>query len=141
MHQGSCHCGAVRYEVHGDLGAYGCCHCRSCQKATGSAFSANAPVDRERFVLLSGDETLREYASSPGMIRVFCSRCGSPIYAYRQTASDVVRIRLGSLDTPFDRGPRVHTFVGEKAPWETVANDAPHFEERADPSAIDRRDR
>jgi hypothetical protein len=69
------------------------------------------------------------------MIRVFCSRCGSPIYAYRRTASDVVRIRLGSLDIPFDRPPSVHTFVGERAPWETVADGAPHFEERADPSA------
>ncbi len=68
-----------RYEVRDDLGDFGCCHCTSCRKASGSAFGGNAPVDRDRFTLLSGEASLREFESSPGKLRAFCSRCGSPL--------------------------------------------------------------
>lgn len=136
MHQGSCMCGAVRYEIRGELGDFGCCHCNTCRKASGSAFGANAPVDRGDFILSSGQEALREYESSPGKLRVFCSQCGSPIYAYLRGTPDILRIRLGALDTPFTKRVKAHTFVGEKAPWETIPTDAPHFETWADKSVL-----
>src|SRR5580765_6566585 len=101
MYEGSCLCGNGRYEISGELGAFGYCHCRSCRKASGSAHAANAPVDRAAFRLVSGADTLREFESSPGKLRAFCGRCGSPIYAYLAASRDVLRIRLGSLDTPF----------------------------------------
>ena len=59
------------------------CHCRSCQEAQGAAFNLSAPVPREAFVLLSGEALLSRYESSPGKDRVFCRRCGSPVYAER----------------------------------------------------------
>src|SRR5580704_17444470 len=104
-YEGSCLCRGVRYEIAGELGDFGYCHCTSCRKASGSAHGANAPVERERFVLLSGAELLREFASSPGKLRVFCGTCGSPLYAYLAASPDVLRVRLGSLDTPFDKQP------------------------------------
>jgi hypothetical protein len=60
MHEGSCLCGRVRYEVTGDIGDFGYCHCTSCRKASGTAHAANAPVQRSDFVLTSGAEELRE---------------------------------------------------------------------------------
>jgi hypothetical protein len=128
MYTGSCLCKSVRYEVSGELGDFGFCHCRSCQKASGSAHAANAPVDRARFRLLGGAETLREY-ESPGKRRVFCSTCGAPLYAYLTTQPEVIRLRLGSLDTPFTGQPRAHTFVAERAPWAPpITDDVPQFE-------------
>ncbi|HEX6764781.1 MAG TPA: GFA family protein, partial [Polyangiaceae bacterium] len=75
-------CRSITYEISGELGDFGYCHCRSCRKASGSAHGANAPVERADFRLLTGAETLREYESSPGKFRAFCGKCGSPIYAY-----------------------------------------------------------
>jgi hypothetical protein len=120
----------VRYEIDGELGDFGYCHCTSCRKASGSAHSANAPVERARFRLVSGADTLREFESSPGKFRVFCSRCGSPIYAYVTAGDDRIRVRLGTLDTPFTKTPKVHTFVSDKAPWEPIDDDLPQFPER-----------
>src|SRR6185369_9325542 len=100
MHSGSCLCRSVKYEIDGELGDFGYCHCTSCRKASGSAHAANAPIERAQFHLVSGADTLREFESSPGKVRAFCSRCGSPIYALLAESPDLMRIRLGSLDTP-----------------------------------------
>jgi hypothetical protein len=139
MHKGSCLCGSVRYEIDGELGEFGCCHCRSCRKASGSAYAANAPVERARFRLVSGDATLREYESSPGKLRAFCSACGSPIYAYLTSSADVLRIRLGSLDTPLAGEPRAHTWVSDKAPWEPIRDGLPQFPQWAPKSVLHQR--
>jgi hypothetical protein len=120
MHGGSCLCGNIRYEIHGALSDFGHCHCRSCRKTSGSAFGTNAGIERTAFRLLSGADTLHEFESSPGKLRAFCSTCGSPIYAYLTKSPDVLRIRLGSLDTPLDARARAHTFVSDKADWEDL---------------------
>jgi hypothetical protein len=139
MYRGSCLCQGVRYEVSGDIGDFGYCHCTSCRKASGTAHAANAPVDRSRFQLVAGADMLREFESSPGKLRAFCSTCGSPIYAYLTTSPDVLRIRLGSLDTPFEKQPKAHTFVSEKAPWEPIADGLPQFPEWAPTSVLRQR--
>lgn len=131
MYQGSCLCRGVRYEVTGEIGDFGYCHCTSCRKASGSAHAANAPVARRNFQLTSGTATLREYESSPGKFRAFCSHCGSPIYAYLASTPDVLRIRLGSLDTPFVKQPQAHTWVSDKAQWEPLNDGLPQFPEWA----------
>ncbi len=139
MHNGSCLCGSVRYEIDGELGEFGYCHCRSCRKASGSAHAANAPVERGRFRLLSGGDTLREYESSPGKLRAFCAACGSPIYAYLTATPDVLRIRLGSLDTPLTAEPRAHTWVSDKAAWDRIADGLPQFPQWAPQSVLNQR--
>ena len=120
MHVGSCLCGTITYEIRGELSDFGYCHCRSCRKASGSAFGANAGVERTAFRLTSGAGTLREFESSPGKYRAFCTRCGSPIYAYLAESLGILRIRLGSLDTPFAAHARAHTFVSDKADWDDI---------------------
>jgi hypothetical protein len=136
---GSCLCGGIRYEVDGELGEFGYCHCTSCRKASGSGHGANAPVDRGRLRLLQGAELLREYESSPGKLRVFCSRCGSPMYAYLTKTPDALRLRLGSLDTPFEKRPRAHTWVSDKAPWEPIEDSIPQFPQWAPKSVLDQK--
>jgi hypothetical protein len=136
---GSCLCGDVRYEVHGELGDFGYCHCRSCRKASGSAHGANAPVDRDRFRVVAGAESIREFSSSHGKFRAFCGRCGSPLYAYLASSPGVLRIRLGSLDTPFEKQAKAHTFVSDKAAWEVIEGAVPQFSEWAPKSVLHQR--
>lgn len=128
---GSCLCRNVRYELRGELGEFGYCHCKSCQKASGSEHAANAPVARSDFVLLQGADTLRQFESSPGKLRVFCSGCGSPIYAYLAATPEVLRVRLGTLDTPFNQKPKAHFWVSERATWAPIADAIPQFPEWA----------
>jgi hypothetical protein len=138
MHKGSCLCRRIQYEIDGDLGEFGYCHCTSCRKASGSAFAANAPVDRSRF-RIEGAASLKEFESSPGKFRAFCDNCGSPIYAYLVATPDVLRVRLGTLDTPFDQRPKAHTFVSDKASWEPVDEAIPQFATWAPKSVLHQR--
>lgn len=126
-YRGSCLCGKINYEIRQNLGEFGYCHCRSCRKASGSAHGANVGVDRANFRLDDPDKLLREFESSPGKLRAFCSRCGSPLYAYLQTSTDLVRVRLGSLDSEFAQQAKAHTFVSEKAAWDKIHGDLPQF--------------
>jgi hypothetical protein len=140
MYEGSCLCRNVQYEIDGELGEFGYCHCTSCRKASGSAHAANAPVARAQFRLVSGADSLREFESSPGKLRAFCSRCGSPIYAYLTTSAEVLRIRLGTLDTPFEKAPTAHTWVSDKAPWDPIKGDGlPQFTQWAPRSVLHQR--
>ncbi len=139
MHKGSCLCGNIRYELDAELGEFGFCHCRDCQKASGSAHAANAPVERRDFRLIAGADSLKEFESSPRKFRAFCSRCGSPIYAYLTAVRDVLRLRLGSLDTPFDRQPRAHTWVSQRAAWAPISDDLPQFQKWASKDVLNQR--
>jgi hypothetical protein len=129
VYEGSCLCGSITYRVDGELSDFGYCHCRSCRKASGSAYGANAGVDRADVTLSDAGGYLREYESSPGTVRTFCSSCGSPIYAYLTTTPDVIRIRLGTLDTAFEKRARAHTFVSDKASWDVIEGELPRFDE------------
>jgi len=79
---GGCLCGAVRYRLVGEPLMVAVCHCTTCQKNTGSAFSTNLAMPPEA-VEIVGDNLAsyeeRADADSPPFLRSFCARCGSPI--------------------------------------------------------------
>jgi hypothetical protein len=126
--QGSCLCKAVTYELEGELGPIVCCHCSNCRHVNGTAFATNSPVAKSQFHLLSGAETLKEYQSSPGVHRVFCGQCGAPVYSWRDSQPEVFRLRVGLLDTKITAKPAMHIFVGDKAEWSQICDDAPQYE-------------
>ncbi len=130
MYKGSCLCGTVKYEVRGNLGAAIYCHCSLCRKATATAFATNAPVAASDFVVIEGESALKAFDSSPGVHRLFCSNCGSPIISRRDSMPDVVRLRLGTLDTPLPAPSIAHYFVASKAEWYEIHDDLPQFAER-----------
>lgn len=122
-----CLCGGVRIEITGKLGALVYCHCSRCRKAQGTAFGANADVRRTYWRWLGGEDLIREFESSPGVFRAFCSRCGSSIYSRRPDAPDVLRIRLGILNDDPERRSLAHFHVASKAPWYEIADGLPQF--------------
>ncbi|MFP6847069.1 MAG: GFA family protein [Pseudomonas sp.] len=125
MHQGGCLCGAVRYQVEGELAPIQICHCSQCRKAQGSAFVTNIPVQESAFALLSGAEQLKAYESSPGKQRVFCGNCGSPIYSCTSKLPGVLRIRAGSLEGDLATRPGWHAFTASRANWWDIHDDLP----------------
>jgi len=130
MHQGSCLCGAVRYETAGELGPIVLCHCSKCRKASGSAFNAVAPISRRDFHLLTGQDAIAKYESSPGVRLAFCRHCGSSLYSERDSLPGLLRLRIGTLDTPVGAPPVAHIFVASKADWYEILDGAPQHAER-----------
>ncbi|UVE16305.1 GFA family protein [Pseudomonas sp. LS44] len=127
MNLGSCLCGAVRYRVEGELAPIQVCHCSQCRKAQGAPFATNIPVSEADFHLLQGAESLTAFESSPGKQRVFCSRCGSPVFSRNAKTPGVVRLRAGSLDGELETRPAVHFHVASKANWWALNDGLPQF--------------
>ena len=128
MLTGSCLCHGVRYEIDGALEAITNCHCSLCRKMSGSAFSSGASVAASSFRIVSGQELLKQWESSPGYFRQFCSRCGSPLFKIKTKDPNVIRLRVGSLDG--DPGVKVskHMHVKSKAPWVEINDGLPQTE-------------
>jgi hypothetical protein len=127
MITGSCLCGTIRYEIRGELGPIVLCHCTQCRKAQGSAFASNTAVKATDFVIVAGAEALAAYESSPGKKRHFCRRCGSPIISTRDAVPGVVRVRIGTLDSPVETPPSAHIFVEFKAAWDEIRDGRPQY--------------
>ncbi len=128
MYHAACLCGAVKYEIHGAIDDIVYCHCSQCRKAQGSAFASNGNVKKEDFSLVSGADQLTEYESSAGNYKYFCKQCGSPIMNKKDNRPDVVRIRLGSIESDIRERPQAHIFVTSKANWDHICDDLPQYE-------------
>lgn len=122
-----CLCGDIEIAVLGKVGPLVYCHCSRCRKSSGSAFSANVNVRRKYWRFAAGEERLREYESSQGVWRAFCSRCGSPVYSRWKADPDMLRLRLGLVNQDPGRSALAHFWVGSKAPWFEIADSLPQF--------------
>lgn len=130
MRNVECLCGSVKYELHGELAAIQVCHCSQCRKAQGTPFATNIPVLEENFRITQGQELLKEYESSPGKVRVFCSVCGSPIISKKVSLPGVVRVRAGLIKGDLPVKIAFHAFTASKANWWSLSESdgVPHYE-------------
>lgn len=126
--QGSCLCRAVTYQIDGELKVVRCCHCSACRKVSGTAFATGAPIDASQFHLLTGNDAIKEFESSPGVFRTFCGTCSSPLYTRRTAHPDTLILRVGLLDTRISIKPSMHIFVSDKAEWYDICDGMPQFE-------------
>ena len=131
MLKGSCLCGSITYQVEGDIDTVIKCHCKKCRKSNGTAFGTNAPIKTSAFTLISGKDALGGFKSSDDLVRHFCRNCGSPIYSQRQSAPELIRLRLGTLDTTISAKPAFHIYVDSKAEWDEICDGLPQHAERA----------
>ncbi len=128
MYTGSCLCGGVQFRVDSELQPIQVCYCSQCRKAQGTPLVTNMPVQSVDFHLLLGAELLSSFESSPGKQRVFCSRCGSPIYSKKDTLPGVLRIRAGLLNEPLAARPVAHFHTASKVNWWPINDELPQFE-------------
>jgi hypothetical protein len=127
---GGCACGKVRYKLTAPPLIVHCCHCRDCQRLTGSAFVVNLWIER-RFVE-AGDMRLRSDMLAAGSGRpheIFrCPDCGSALWSkYHAAPGDTVLLRAGTLDRPETVRPDVHIFTRSKLPWVELPAGVPAF--------------
>lgn len=117
-HKGSCLCGSVAFEVVGDFDSFFLCHCKHCQKDTGSAHAANAFSSSATLTWLSGEELVKTYRlQNSRHTKSFCSNCGSAM-PYLLMEGKLLVVPAGSLDESFSMRPTAHIFNSSKAEWD-----------------------
>ena len=127
MLAGKCECGAVRYAVPDEFRYAANCHCSRCRAATGSAFKPFAGIEREKLELTRGADGLFVHGEET-LNDTRCGACGSLLYSVVRDG-EYVHVALGSLvDEPTIR-PGGHIYVGSKAPWFTIADGLPQYDE------------
>jgi hypothetical protein len=119
IHEGSCMCGAVRYEVKGPLREVIGCHCTQCRKQTGHYMAATA-ADLKRFRIIK-DEGLRWYRSSETAERGFCQICGSTLF-WQGAGRDYVAIAAGTLDGETGLSIAGHIFCADKGDYYEITD-------------------
>ena len=123
---GGCLCGAVRYRAEGKVKWTSYCHCQSCRRATGSPVAAFAGFDETRFSYTAGAPQV--FASSPGVRRSFCGRCGTPLTYRAARYPGEVHILIATLDAPEGFAPRAHVFCAERISWFETTDTAQRFD-------------
>jgi hypothetical protein len=123
--EGGCLCGAVRFKAEGDPLNVRICHCRTCQKATGSPFFARAVFD-QRALTVEGDTG--RYPSSELVDRVFCKTCGTRLFAWRKIPA-VAGVAIAAFDDRNAFAPTEHTWVSDKIGWVRLEDGLPQYAE------------
>ena len=111
---GRCLCGAVRYRFEGEPKWQGHCHCESCRRATSSPLTSFFCVADDG---LTWEGEVARYASSPGVERLFCGRCGSPMGYRNAKRPDETDLFAATLDDASAYAPAFHVFWAEHVPW------------------------
>lgn len=124
---GSCLCGDVAFEIDGDVTPLAHCHCSMCRKTHGTAFASFVSAPNTAFRWLRGAEKVRHFPTSSGGARSFCPRCGSAVPGGPSEMGVFVPAGLFADDPKVRALP--HIFVGSKAPWHEIHDDAPRFDE------------
>ncbi len=117
---GGCDCRTIRYRMQGAPLFVHCCHCRWCQRETGSAFVLNAMIEADRVDLLSGEPLVVDTPSESGQGQRIarCPRCFVAVWSHYSGAGPHVRfVRVGTLDTPDALPPDIHIFTASRQPW------------------------
>jgi len=118
--EGGCECGAVRYRMRGEPIFVNCCHCRQCQKLSGSAFALNAMIERDRVEVTEGAELLEDGR---------CAKCQTMLWGtHRMFGDGILFLRVGSLDEGERVAPDAHFFTRSKHPWVTIPDGARTFD-------------
>ena len=129
--KGGCLCGAVRYTADADPTSATVCHCRDCQKFTGSAFAALVRVAKEAVTI---EGTLRTFTSIGGsgnpILRHFCPECGSSIAEESATRRSDIILNVGTFDDPTAAKAAREIFQDDALSWVAVLGEIPRFAKR-----------
>ncbi|WP_423199087.1 MULTISPECIES: GFA family protein [unclassified Cupriavidus] len=116
---GGCLCGAIRYTLTGVPRSAAICHCRHCQRQSGSLFSINLFVDEADFALRGETKAFEDFGDSGHpSYRHFCGNCGSPLFTRVSTMPGTVLVKAGTLDSVVDvPSPQVEIYTERAARW------------------------
>ena len=126
--EGGCTCGAVRYRMNRRPMIVHCCHCRWCQRESGSAFALNGMIEASELIRLYGDVEIVHIASNSGSGQAVsrCPECRIALWSNYAAAKGAVHfVKIGTLDNPDEFPPDIHIFTASKQPWVKLEGGAP----------------
>lgn len=129
--EGGCDCGEVRYRLTTAPMFVNCCHCRWCQRGSGSAFAINAIIETDRVERLKGEPEMvgTPTASGKGQQIARCPRCRIALWSHYAGGGPTLSfIRVGSLDEPDQLPPDIHVFTSTRQPWVRLPESVPAVE-------------
>lgn len=130
--EGGCTCGEIRYRVNKSPMIVHCCHCRWCQRETGSSYVLNAILESSEHTVIQGQVQIVDTPSnSGGGQRIArCPSCKVALWSYYSTAKEAVLfLRVGTLDNPDAFPPDINIFTSSKQPWVILADTIPSVPE------------
>lgn len=135
---GGCACGAVRYRLESAPMFVHCCHCRDCQRQTGSAFVLNALIETDRIsVLATAPEVMPVPTHSGRPHDIYrCPACGTAMWSDYGHRAGLRFVRVGTLDDPAALAPDVHIYTRSKLPWLRLPEGVPVFDAYYDSAAL-----
>src|ERR1700756_2601244 len=138
---GGCLCGAVRYECSGEPIFSLLCHCRDCQRQSGSGYAAAGRVPAASFRVTRGEPKRYTKTADSGnqVTRAFCPDCGCMLFLQVSARPDLVGIRVGTLDDPSWFRPEADIFVKSAQPWDHMNPDIPKYDTYPPGRAYERR--
>jgi hypothetical protein len=126
-HTGRCLCGAIRYELSGELGPLVNCHCQFCRRAHGAAFATVSWVPSAALCITAGESIIREYHPEGVGSRCFCERCGTRLWNRSLSTPTHLSLVIASLDGDPPRGPVMHINTESKAGWYQILDALPQY--------------
>ena len=116
-YSGSCLCETVKYEIQGQFESFYLCHCKYCQKDTGSAHAANLFSTTAKITWLAGENKIKTFnLPSTRHTKSFCTECGSAVPVH-QIENKLLVVPAGSLNIEINMIPTAHIFYSSKASW------------------------
>jgi hypothetical protein len=136
--EGGCTCGVVRYRLTTAPMFVHCCHCRDCQRQTGSGFVLNALIETDRIAFVSGSpEPVTVPTDSRRPHDIYrCPACKTALWSDYGRRPRLRFVRVGTLDEPSALPPDVHIYTRSKLPWITLPANVPTFEAYYDANAV-----
>src|SRR5215210_2231673 len=127
---GGCACGAVRFEVTAPFDTAGYCHCKRCQRRSGTLWSFNAIVPADGFEIVAGRDHVRAWKPPDGLPKAFCEQCGGHLYS---DGGDSIGVRLGAVDGDPEIRPKWRQWLESAPDWAPVPDDGlPRFMQARD---------
>ena len=125
---GGCECGAIRYACSAAPLMAGHCHCRSCQKQSGTGHASHLMVPKAA-ITITGEATFYERSADSGntVRRGFCPRCGSPVWGVSSGFPEILVLRAGSLDDPERFRPGAIVYAASAPGWDHMDPALPSF--------------
>lgn len=130
---GACACGHVVFQLTATPMFIHGCHCRSCQRETGTAFALNALIEADKVEILTGAIEVIDTPSDSGKGQKIarCPKCKVALWShYGGMGEKASFVRVGTLNDPDRFPPDIHIFTRSKQPWVQLAEGgAPVVEE------------
>lgn len=125
--EGGCQCGHVRYSIISAPLRLNICHCKDCQRQSGSAFGMSLVINPDSFRLESGQLKEFEMQAESGRTKLcaFCPDCGVRIYNRTPT---LCSIKAGTLDDTNLLQPNAHYWTRSKQSWSMLGDTIPTHE-------------